>query len=134
MADILTFPSPEEPAEDVLIMICGTCEGSTFRVLSSHELECSICGSRAMDDFTGVKYDAVAVREMSYDPPVRSEFPTTDMAFERVLRMASVEGTAGLVVMNKNGMTHVWSIGADDEEDIAWYKARVDELLETLAK
>ena len=139
MGDIVTFPKTEEtetPEEDtpLLVMLCGACEGSTFRVLSSGELECSICGSRCIDDLTGIKYDAIAARDMDHLPPERNEYPTVEIAFERTLRKASVDKTAGLVVMNMDGRTHVWSIGAEDDEHVQWYKTRVDELLEMLTK
>lgn len=121
-------PAPE-PEELILVCECGC---RTFYVAMSGSLECSSCGEILEDDLTG--YDPAEVKKVSppKEPHDRHSMGSVDIAFHHTLNAAKVGDTVALVVMNKNGITHTWSEGAEGADQEAWLRERIDGLWESL--
>ena len=127
--NVVSFPSGTEP--QLLVLSCD-CGGATFFVRSDHRLVCAACDETMDDDVTGIPWDNV--QAVDRKPRAVRDFGTVDLAFKRVLTSADTENTAALIVMNRDGHTHVWSDeGWEENDDIkSWYQERVDDLMEQL--
>lgn len=117
-------------ANQELVLVCGECGATTFRIVSTGEFECSVCNERMADDISGVDYSCIESKEVEVCS--RHDMGTVDFAFRHVLSKAEIPMTAALVVMNKDGSTHVWSDGYSDSDTEAWFRSRVDDLMEQL--
>ena len=126
--NVVMFPGSDEPED--LVLICPCC-GTTFFIRSDRALICAACGDEMEDDVTGIEWGKV--QKTDKEPRIVRDCATEDLAFRRVLAHANREETAAVIIMNKNGGTHVWSDGWDGHpETKAWYQERVDDLMEQL--
>ena len=126
--NVVSFPLDEAP--QLLTLTCD-CGGTTFFIRSDHKLVCAACDDLMGDDVTGIPWDSIPA--VHREPRVVRDFPTKDLAFRRVLTHARCGETSAVIVMNKDGGTHVWSDGWDGYPEIkAWFQTRVDDLMEQL--
>jgi hypothetical protein len=126
--NVVSFPLDEAP--QLLTLTCD-CGGTTFFIRSDHKLVCAACDEMMDDDVTGIPWESV--QTVYKEPRVIRDLATEDLAFRRVLAQANKDDTAALIVMNKDGGTHVWSDGWDGYPEIkAWFQERVDDLMEQL--
>ena len=121
---VVGFPAKKD---EELVLACD-CGSTTFRILSTGLFECSVCNEVIADDMTGVDYSEIQKAEKPTELKSQSDFNCTDLAFHRVLSKADPKQSAAVVVMNLNGGTSVWSIGADSDEEKAWFQTRIDDL------
>lgn len=104
-------PAPEPKPEELIL--CCDCGCRTFYVVTTGVLECSACNETLTDDLTG--YDPAEVKKVAppKEPHDRHSMPTQELALRRVAGAAKIGDTVAVVVMNKNGVTHTWSEGAE---------------------
>jgi hypothetical protein len=126
--NVVSFPLDEAP--QLLTLNCG-CGGTTFFIRSDRVLICAACDEKMDDDLTGLPWDNIPLA--AREPRIVRDCATEDLAFRRVLSFAQMGETAAVIVMNKNGGTHVWSDGWDGHPEIeSWFQSRVDGLMEQL--
>lgn len=126
--NVVPFRSSDGPEDLVLVCPCG---GTTFFIRSDRALICAACDDEMEDDVTGVEWERV--QKVDKEPRTVSQYDTIDLAFNRVLSLASVDHTAAMIVMNKDGKTNVWTEGWEgDPATKAWFQRRVDDLMEQL--
>lgn len=126
MADIVSFPVVSVP-EPEKILLCG-CGCETFRVLVHGEIECSNCFGRMSDDVTA--YERVSVVDAPAEPLSVHGLGTDDLALRQILRDARPDVAAAVIVMCIDGRMRAWSQGADGAEQEAWFRDRIDGLLD----
>ncbi|WP_347837733.1 hypothetical protein [uncultured Planktomarina sp.] len=128
MSDNVTqFPGKTDGAEELCI-ICE-CGCRTMYVLTSGWIECSACGNRLEDDLTAYKAEDITEVPKPDNIQNRHALPTEDFAFHQTLSKASLPETVALAVMNADGVSYTWSIGAEGPDQIAWLQERVDGLM-----
>jgi hypothetical protein len=126
--NVVSFPLDETP--QLLTLTCD-CGGTTFFVRSDYKLVCAACDEMMDDDVTGIPWDSIP--SLDREPRIVRDCATEDLAFRRVLSFAQMGETSALIIMNKDGGTHVWSDGWDGHpETKAWFQERVDDLMEQL--
>jgi hypothetical protein len=130
MSDVIPFDRGGGDDDEDLILVCD-CGGQTFFIHQGWFC-CSACDEVLTDDLQlSRKLVGAEVVDREAGTRNRTIFPSEEMAQRRVLASVGAD-TAAIVVMNKDGITHVWSMGADSEEQREWFRKRVDDLLDQL--
>ena len=120
-------PFPEKTQYTILC----TCGCTSFMAFIEGSLECTDCGKLHETHNELLKMVAEAPTVDDVETTKTTQTASVDFAKELILSKIDTN-TVGIFVASRDGKAYMWNDAIETEEEIAWFKERLDHWLSTL--